>query len=310
MAGVFKVFNRSFSSSASTMAQIKQVTVIGSGLMGAGIAQVAASTGHNVVLVDQNQDILDKSMGNLRKSLQRVAKKKYADDAAGGENFVKDVLGKIQTETDSAKSVLKADLVIEAIVENLDVKRKLFKQLDQAAPQHTIFASNTSSLPISDIATSTKRLDRFGGLHYFNPVPMMKLVEVIRIPDTSDDTFKSLVEFGKANGKVTVECKDTPGFIVNRLLVPYMMESVRLVERGDASPRDIDTAMKLGAGYPMGPFELADYVGLDTVKFIIDGWCEKYPDNPLFQPSAMVNKLVSEGKLGMKTGEGFYSHKK
>ncbi|KAK6187142.1 hypothetical protein SNE40_005230 [Patella caerulea] len=310
MAQFLQVFSRSISASSSAMAQIKHVTVIGSGLMGSGIAQVAAATGHNVALVDQTDDILGKSMANMNKSLQRVAKKKFADDPKGGETFISEIISRIKTETDPTVPAANTDLVIEAIVENLDVKQKLFKSLDEAAPQHTIFASNTSSLPIGDIAASTKRLDRFGGLHYFNPVPMMKLVEVIRTPDTNDETFKSLVDFGKAMGKVTVECKDTPGFIVNRLLVPYMLEAVRLVERGDASPRDIDTAMKLGAGYPMGPFELADYVGLDTTKFIIDGWYEKFPENPLFQPSPLLNKLVSEGNLGMKTGKGFYSHKK
>ncbi|XP_048248932.1 hydroxyacyl-coenzyme A dehydrogenase, mitochondrial-like [Haliotis rufescens] len=176
--------------------------------------------------------------------------------------------------------------------------------------RHTIFTSNTSSIPITDIAASTQRRDRFGGLHYFNPVPMMKLLEVVRTSETNDETFNSLMEFGKAMGKVTVPCKDTAGFIVNRLLVPYMLEAVRLVERGDAAPRDIDVAMKLGAGYPMGPFELSDYVGLDTMKFILDGWHEREPDHPLFKPSALLNKLVGEGKLGMKTGEGFYKHKK
>ena len=169
-------------------------------------------------------------------------------------------------------SASKADLCIEAIVENLEVKRKLFAQLDEAAPKHTIFASNTSSLPIESIAMATKRGDRFGGLHFFNPVPQMKLVEVIRTPQTSDATFQSLLDVCQAMGKVAVKCKDTPGFVVNRLLVPYIMEAMRMAERGDATPQDIDVAMKLGAGYPMGPFELADFVGLDTLKFISDGY--------------------------------------
>merc|ERR1712179_508415 len=154
------------------------------------------------------------------------------------------------------------------------------------------------------------RLDRFGGLHFFNPVPVMKLLEVVKIPETSEETFQAMTNWGKAMGKATVTCKDTPGFIVNRLLVPYMMEAVRMVERGDATPQDVDTAMKLGAGYPMGPFELTDYVGLDTCKFIIDGWNEKYPDHPLFAPSPLLNKYVAEGKLGNKVGEGFYKTKK
>jgi 3-hydroxyacyl-CoA dehydrogenase len=177
------------------------------------------------------------------------------------------------------------------------------------APAKTIFASNTSSLSIGAIAESTpQRLDRFGGLHFFNPVPVMKLLEVVRIPQTSDETFNAMLEWGKAMGKTTVSCKDTPGFIVNRLLVPNLMESIRMVERGDATPEDVDTSMKLGAGYPMGPFELADYVGLDTTKFIIDGWSKRFPNETLFKPSSLLNKLVSDGKLGRKTGEGFYKY--
>lgn len=310
MSQTFRVLARSFSSSATRHAAIKNVTIIGGGLMGAGIAQVAASTGHNVTMVDMSEDILKKSRANIEKSLQRVAKKKFAENPKDGEAFVADVFSRLSIQTDSAEAVKNADLVTEAIVENLDIKKKLFASLDKAAPQHTIFTSNTSSIPIKEIAVSTSRLDRFGGLHYFNPVPMMKLLEVIRIPETSDETFNALLAFGKAMGKVTVNCKDTPGFIVNRLLVPYMMEAVRMVERGDATPQDVDTAMKLGAGYPMGPFELTDYVGLDTCKFILDGWHAKFPDNPLFEPCPLLDKYVAEGKLGNKVGEGFYKTKK
>ncbi|KAL5018106.1 hypothetical protein ScPMuIL_003828 [Solemya velum] len=310
MSHLMKTVARSFSTACTRHGPVKVVTIIGSGLMGSGIAQVAASTGHDVVLVDQTGDILSKAMASMQKSLSRVAKKKFAEDPKGGEAFVAATMGRISTETDSSAAVKNADLVVEAIVENLAVKQELFSALDKSAPKHTIFTSNTSSLPIQDIAVATDRQDRFGGLHFFNPVPMMKLLEVIRIPSTSDETFNTLLEFGKAVKKTTVQCKDTPGFIVNRLLVPYMMEAVRLAERGDASPRDIDTAMKLGAGYPMGPFELTDYVGLDTCKFILDGWHAKYPENPLFNPSPRLNKLVSEGKLGAKTGEGFYKYDK
>ncbi|XP_026059433.1 hydroxyacyl-coenzyme A dehydrogenase, mitochondrial-like [Carassius auratus] len=309
MAFVTRPFIRSLSSSAALHAAIKHVTVIGGGLMGAGIAQVAASTGHSVVLVDTSEDILKKSAKGIEFSLKRVAKKKFAEKPEDGEAFVQKVLKNISTSSDAASVVQGTDLVVEAIVENLKVKQDLFGALDKAAPEHTIFASNTSSLPIADIASSTARLDRFGGLHFFNPVPMMKLVEVIKAPGTSQQTFDALLEFSKALGKHPVSCKDTPGFIVNRLLVPYMLEAVRLHERGHGSKEDIDVAMKLGAGYPMGPFELLDYVGLDTSKFIIDGWHEKDPDNPLFAPSPLLNKLVAEGKLGKKTGEGFYKHK-
>lgn len=202
---------------------------------------------------------------------------------------------------------------IEAIVENLDAKQKLFAQLDSVAKQGTIFASNTSSLPIASIASATKRLDRFAGLHFFNPVPQMKLVEIIRTEDTSAEVTTALFDFAKRLGKVPVDCKDTPGFIVNRLLVPYMMEALRMVERGDATKEDVDTAMKLGAGYPMGPFELMDYVGLDTVKFITDGWYQSgkgLKGNELVRPSPLLESLVSQKKLGRKTGSGFYVTKK
>ncbi|XP_042561796.1 hydroxyacyl-coenzyme A dehydrogenase, mitochondrial [Clupea harengus] len=300
---------RTLTSSSARNAAIKHVTIIGGGQMGAGIAQVAASTGHTVVLVDTSEDILKKAAKGIEGSLKRVVKKKFADKPEAGQEFIQKVMKNVSVSTDATSTVQNTDLVLEAIVENLKIKQGLFSALDKAAPQHTIFASNTSSLPITDIASSTARLDRFGGLHFFNPVPMMKLVEVIKTQSTSPETFDSLMAFSKALGKNPVTCHDTPGFIVNRLLVPYMMEAIRLQERGHGSKEDIDMAMKLGAGYPMGPFELLDYVGLDTAKFIIDGWYEMEPDNPLFAPSLMLNKLVAEGKFGKKNGEGFYKYK-
>ncbi|XP_064402152.1 hydroxyacyl-coenzyme A dehydrogenase, mitochondrial-like [Halichondria panicea] len=301
---------RKLSGSAVAMAPIERVTVIGSGLMGSGIAQVAAQTGHGVQLVDVSQDVLSVASKRIESSLARVAKKKFAEDPQAGVDFVKTTLGRIQFTVDAVEAAKSCDLVIEAIVENVGVKQKLFSELDKAAPSSTIFTSNTSSLSITEIASSTDRRDRFGGLHFFNPVPVMKLLEVIRIDETSDATFDALMKFGKAMKKTTVSCKDTPGFIVNRLLVPYLAEAVRLLERGEASAQDIDTAMKLGAGHPMGPFELLDYVGLDTTKFILEGWSERFPDNPLFKPTEHVNQLVEAGKIGMKSGEGFYSYKK
>lgn len=257
-----------------------------------------------------NSDLLKKTEASIASSVSRVAKRLYKDKPDQIDKFIADTKANIRGSTDASAAVQDSDLVIEAIVENLEVKHKLFKSLDGAAPAKTIFVSNTSSLPIGDIASATNRKDRFGGLHFFNPVPVMKLVEVIRTPETSESTYNELMAFGKAVGKVCVTCKDTPGFVVNRLLVPYLMEAVRLYERGDASARDIDTAMKLGAGHPMGPFELADYVGHDTTLSIISGWHEKFPDNPLFVPPESLKKLVHEGKLGVKSGEGFYKYEK
>uniref|UniRef100_A0A8C9QQZ1 Hydroxyacyl-coenzyme A dehydrogenase, mitochondrial n=1 Tax=Spermophilus dauricus TaxID=99837 RepID=A0A8C9QQZ1_SPEDA len=300
MAFVTRQFLRSLSSSSSASASVKKiivkhVRVIGGGLMGAGIAQVAAASGHTVVLVDQTEDILAKSK-----------KKKFAENPKAGDEFVEKTLSSISTCTDAASVVHSTDLVVE----DLKVKNELFQRLDKFAAEHTIFASNTSSLQITSIANATTRQDRFAGLHFFNPVPLMKLVEVIKTPMTSQKTFESLVDLSKALGKHPVSCKDTPGFIVNRLLVPYLIETIRMHERGDASKEDIDTAVKLGAGYPMGPFELLDYVGLDTTKFILDGWHEMDAKNPLFQPSTSLNKLVAEKKLGKKTGEGYYKYKR
>jgi len=303
--------SRGLSTSARAAAPIKEFVVIGGGLMGAGIAQVGAQTGHTVTLVDISEDVLNKSKDRIGKSMKQVAKKKFKDDPPKGDEFMKEAMNRLKTATKADEALKTADLVVEAVVENIDLKRRIFAEYDKIAPAKTIFASNTSSLPIGDIAVATPdRRDRFGGLHFFNPVAVMKLLEVVRIPETSDDTFDAMMEWGKAMGKTCVSCQDTPGFIVNRLLVPTMMEAIRLVERGDASSRDVDTGMKLGAGHPMGPFELADYVGLDTMKFIIDGWHKNYPENELFKPSPMLDKLVAEGKLGMKTGEGFYKYEK
>ncbi|CAG9565055.1 unnamed protein product [Danaus chrysippus] len=300
----FAIITRNFSRSSAVQSAIKNVTVIGGGLMGSGIAQVAAQAGQNVTLVDD------------------------------GEKFVAEAIARIKTNTDPAAASQEADLIVEAIVENMDVKHQLFKKLDAVAPGHTIFASNTSSLSINEISSVVKEdrqnndgilrhkdlnshlstyslyLHLFGGLHFFNPVPVMRLLEVVRGDKTSDDTYNTMMEWGKSVGKTCITCKDTPGFVVNRLLVPYIAEAIRLFERGDASARDIDVAMKLGAGYPMGPLELADYVGLDTNKFILDGWHSKYPEEPLFKPIPLLNKLVSEGKLGVKSGEGFYKYEK
>ena len=288
---------------------VRNVTVVGLGLMGAGIAQVAAQNSFHVTVVEEQDEYLQKGMVMIRKSLDRITKKKFPNEPKGAEKFIDDTLSKVKVSRNILTSVEDADLVIEAITENIEAKQSLFTRLDKAAPSKTIFASNTSSLSVTELAKVTKRQDKFGGLHFFNPVPMMSLVEVIRIQETSDATYNSLFRFAQDLGKSPVSCNDTPGFIVNRLLVPYMMEAVRMLERGEASSSDIDKAMKLGAGYPMGPFELLDYVGLDTTKYIIDGWHKIYPENPLFSPSETLNMLVEEGKYGRKTGLGFYQYK-
>jgi 3-hydroxyacyl-CoA dehydrogenase len=299
---------RAFSTTSALNIAVKNVTVVGAGLMGSGIAQVSAAANLNVNLVDTNQQALEKAKKGIEQSIARVAKKKHADDQGAQKKLIDSVLSKVNITTNLKDAVKNSDLIVEAIVENIDVKRKLFADIEDAASPKALLATNTSSLRLCDIGANLKNKERFGGLHFFNPVPVMKLLEVVRFDPTSDETFESLVQYGKSVGKVTVACKDTPGFIVNRLLVPYSFEAFRLFERGDASKEDIDTAMKLGAGYPMGPFELADYVGLDTLKFIMDGWSKAHPHEPLFKPCESINKLVAEGKLGRKTGEGFFKY--
>jgi len=300
--------SRSFSTSGVLNKQIRNIVVVGSGLMGSGIAQVSAGAKLNVVLVDKNQSALQKAQQTIDKSFKRIAKKKFADDEAAQKAFVDERIKNIRLVSSIPEAVKDADLVIECIVEDIVAKQKLFDDIESATSSDVIIATNTSSLRLQDIGVKLKRKENFVGLHFFNPVPVMRLLEVIRHEKTSQSVFDAAVEYGKAVGKTPVACKDTPGFIVNRLLIPALFEALHLAERGDASMKDIDTAMKLGAAYPMGPFELADYVGLDTVKFIQDGWRKAYPDNPSFKGSKLLDKLVAEGKYGMKTGEGFYKY--
>lgn len=281
---------------------IKKVGVVGCGLMGHGIAQVAAQGGCSVVVVETEQKFLDAGLGRIDKSLAKLAEKAKEK----GSSFdAQGVRARISGSLDR-KALADCDLVSEAIVENLEIKNELFAELGKLCKKETIFASNTSSFPIREMAKASGRPAQFVGLHFFNPVQLMKLVEVVRTNETSDEVFAAARAFGEACGKTPVACKDTPGFVVNRLLVPYMAEAMKMADRGDASIQDIDTAMKLGCGYPMGPFELTDYVGLDTTLSILQGWVKLYPSEPAFKVPAVLEKLVKENKLGRKSGQGFY----
>lgn len=281
--------------------------------MGAGIAQVTAQAGIKVTMVDLDEKALSRGVSSIEKSMGRVLKKKFSEQPEIAVEKLRDLMSRITTNTDVNAATVDSDLVCEAVAENLDLKVNLFKSLDATCKPATIFASNTSSLSIEEVASgcSEERKANFGGLHFFNPVPMMKLLEVVKVDGmTSEDTYKELMAYGGAVNKKTVTCRDTPGFIVNRLLVPYLFEAIRLHERGDGSKEDIDAAMKLGCGHPMGPFQLADYVGLDTCKNAMDGWNKNEPDAQLFEPSQLLNDLVAAGHYGVKSGQGFYNYKK
>ncbi|GAB9470374.1 hypothetical protein Gpo141_00007621 [Globisporangium polare] len=299
---------RSMSSSSSSDFEIKKVGMVGLGLMGHGIAQTAAQAGFQVVALDMNQQGLDAGMkrieGSLAKIVGRGVKKgTITEDAAKAQ--IEETLARITPTTDQ-QDLADCDLVIEAIIENVNVKKDFYANLGKIVKPSAIFASNTSSLAISDFAGSSGRASQVVGLHFFNPVQLMKLVEVVRTDATNPAVFEASKNWVHAIGKHPVSCKDTPGFIVNRLLVPYLAQAIALYERGDATKEDIDVSMQFGAGHPMGPITLADYVGLDTTLFILEGWVRDHPNEPAFFVPEIVRKKVAEGKLGRKTGEGFY----
>jgi 3-hydroxybutyryl-CoA dehydrogenase len=281
--------------------EINKVGVVGCGLMGAGIAQVCAQAGLRTVVRETEQALLDRGLARIDGFLRKDASKgrlSAADLAA--------TLDRLQGATDLA-DLADCDLIIEAIVENLDAKRDLYQQLDALCPPQTIFASNTSSLTIIEMAAVTNRPDRFAGLHFFNPVPVMKLVEVVRSIATSAETVATLKQFGATLGKTVVEAQDTPGFIVNRLLVPYLLDAVRVYEQGVASREDIDEGMKLGCGHPMGPLTLLDFVGLDTTYYIANIMYEEFKE-PRFAPPPLLKRMVLAGYYGRKSGKGFYDY--
>lgn len=278
-----------------------RVGVLGAGLMGSGIAQVSAAGGHDVVLCDVSDEVLARGRKAIEKSLSRLVEKGTVPAS------VRDTaLGRLTPTTDRG-SLAGCDLIIEAVTEDLGLKQSLWKELDELAPAGTVFASNTSSLPIVAMAAVTRRPDRFVGLHFFNPVPLMALVEVIRAIGTSEETFRRAWAFVERIGKQPVAAGDTPGFIVNRLLVPAMVDAIRAVERGVASVADIDLAMKLGAGHPIGPLALADLVGLDTALRVADIMFDEFKE-PHYAPPPLLRRLVTAGHLGRKTGKGFYDY--
>jgi len=267
--------------------------------MGSGIAEVAAKSGFQVVVREIDEGALEAGKARIAKSLDRaVAKEKLTqeDRDAAWEKFT------FVTEVEELKD---CDLVVEAIVEELAIKNELFRKLDELCGDRTIFASNTSSLTVTDMAAATDRADRFVGLHFFNPVPVMKLVEVVRTIATSEETFDRAYAFAEALGKVPIAAKDNSGFVVNLLLVPYMLDAIRQLERGVATIEDIDTGMKLGCGYPMGPFTLCDFVGIDTLYKISEIMFDEYREER-YAPPPLLKRIVSMGRYGRKTGKGFY----
>jgi 3-hydroxybutyryl-CoA dehydrogenase len=280
---------------------IKTVGVLGCGLMGAGIAQVCAAAGYKTIVREVDQAFLDKGLGRIKKFLDDgVGKGKVTAEAR--DTTLANLSGTIAVDT-----LKDCDLIIEAIIENLDTKRQTYAALEQVVGDHTILLSNTSSLCITELAAATKRPDRFGGLHFFNPVPLMKLVEVIRALTTSEDTYQTVFAFAQSLGKEPITAPDRPGFIVNRLLVPYLLDAIRAYENGLGTLEDIDKGMKLGCGYPMGPFTLLDFVGLDTTYYIANIMFEEFRE-PAYAPPPLLKRMVLAGRLGRKSGQGFYKY--
>ena len=281
--------------------KIRKVGVLGAGLMGSGIAEVAARCGYTTVVREVSEELGRKGVSRIEGSLAKaVEKKKIASE-----------------ERDSARSRLSAttrlsdladcDIVVEAIVENLDLKKETYRELDRLCKPETIFCSNTSSLTITELSAATARADRFAGLHFFNPVPVMKLVEVVRTVATSDETFDTVFEFAKSLGKDPIRARDNSGFVVNRLLVPFLLDAIRALEEGVGSAEDLDKGMELGCGHPMGPLKLLDFVGLDTTYSIAQIMFDEYREKR-FAPPPLLKRMVLAGRLGRKSGRGFYEY--
>ncbi len=280
---------------------IEKVGVVGCGLMGSGIAQVVAQAGCQVTVREVSADLVDKGLKSIEKNLHRLVEKNSISAAERDQ-----VRGRLRGTT-NLEDLRGCDLVIEAIVEQLSAKKELFGALDKLCPKATIFASNTSSISITEMAVSTQRPDRFLGLHFFNPVPVMKLVEVIRTISTEPRVFEEIVSFAVGLGKIPVRTTDRPGFIVNRLLVPYLLDAIRALEEGVASIEDLDNSMKVGCGHPMGPLTLLDFVGLDTTYYIANVMFDEFKERR-FAPPPLLKRMVLAGWNGRKAGRGFYDY--
>lgn len=282
--------------------EIKTVGVVGCGLMGSGIAETCARAGYNVIVREPTDDLLQNGIVRLKGSLARGVEKAKVSQADADA-----ALARIKGTTVMG-DFAPCDLVIEAVIENMALKKEIFSALDKICPPHAILASNTSSLCIMEMASATKRQGKVLGMHFFNPVPVMKLLEFVRTIATSDETMETSRHFGATLGKTTITAKDTPGFVVNVLLVPYLLDAVRLVENGRASKEDIDAGMQLGCAYPMGPITLLDFVGLDSTLFTADAMYEEFKDTRYAVPP-LLRRMVQAGRLGRKSGIGFYDYR-
>jgi 3-hydroxybutyryl-CoA dehydrogenase len=280
---------------------IQTVGVVGCGLMGSGIAQVAAEAGHGVVVREVSEELLKKGLGRIESFLAKGVEKGKVTAQRKAE-----VMGRLEGTTE-LEGLRRSDIVIEAVVENIEAKRELFRALDALCPERTIFASNTSSLSITEMAAVTRRPARFVGLHFFNPVPLMRLVEVVRSPLTAPDCIEEVVAFARGLGKTPIRASDRGGFIVNRLLVPYLLDAIRALEEGVGSTVDIDEGMRLGCGHPMGPLTLLDFVGLDTTYYIANIMFDEFREKR-FAPPPLLKRMVQAGLFGRKSGKGFYDY--
>ncbi len=281
---------------------VKTVGVVGCGLMGAGIVETCARAGYNVVVREVNDELLQAGLKRVEGSLTKAVERGKLDPDTRTATRAR-VKG-----TTALEDLSGSNLVIEAVVENMALKKEVFSALDRLCPPHAILASNTSSLSITEIASATRRPGRVIGLHFFNPVPVMPLLEIVRALLTSDDTLEFAKSFGASLGKTTIIAKDTPGFIVNLLLVPFLLDAIRALESGKATKEDIDTGVKLGLNHPMGPLTLGDFVGLDTTLFVADAIYEELKD-PRYAAPTLLRRMVMAGQLGRKSGAGFYKYK-